>query len=90
MGELFSVPSASAYCQAKQKVKAEVFVHLSEVLCADFYRLYGADDEVATWHGQRLVGADGTYLNLPDTEDAAVSVCSAISTRAPRASKCKP
>ncbi len=69
VGELFSVPSASAYCQAKKKVLAEVFVHLSEVLCTDFYRLYGADQEVAQWHGHRVLGADGTYLNLPDTQE---------------------
>jgi hypothetical protein len=67
--ELFRVPSASAYCQAKKKVKPEVFVHLSEVLCADFYHLYGADNEVRRWHGHRLMGADGTYLTLPDTEE---------------------
>ncbi len=69
LGEVFRVPSASAYCQAKQKVKPEVFVHLSEVLCADFYTLYGADKEVRLWHGHRLLGADGTYLTLPDTEE---------------------
>jgi len=68
-GEVFRVPSASAYCQAKKKVKPEVFVHLSEVLCEDFYTLYGADQEVRLWHGHRLMGADGTYLTLPDTEE---------------------
>ena len=69
LGEVFRVPSASAYCQAKKKVKPEVFVHLSEVLCEDFYTLYGADQEVRLWHGHRLMGADGTYLTLPDTEE---------------------
>lgn len=68
IGELFQVPSASAYCQAKQKVKPEVFEHLSEKLVADFYQLYGADEEVRLWHGRRLIGGDGTRLNLPDTE----------------------
>lgn len=69
LGELFRVPTASAYCQAKKKVEPEIFVHLSEVLCEDFYRLYEADGEVLRWHGRRLLGADGTYLNLPDTPE---------------------
>ena len=69
VGELFCVPTASAYCQAKQKVAPQMFVHLSEVLCADFYALYGADQQVRSWHGHRLLGGDGTYLNLPDTPE---------------------
>jgi hypothetical protein len=69
LGELFSVPSGSAYCQAKQKIKAEVFVELSESLCADFYALYGVEQQVKLWHGHRLIGGDGTYLNLPDAEE---------------------
>ena len=69
IGEVFKVPTDSAYCQAKQKVKPEVFVHLTGKLRADFYRLYGADEEVKLWHGHRLMGGDGTKLNLPDTPD---------------------
>ena len=69
IGEVFKVPTGSAYCQAKLKVKPEVFVHLTEQLSADFYQLYGADDEVKLWHGHRLMGGDGTKLNLPDTPD---------------------
>jgi len=69
LGKVFEVPSASAYCQAKRKVKAEVFVHLNRSVREDFYRLYGAEEKVKLWHGHRLVGADGTYLNLPDTKE---------------------
>lgn len=69
IGELFKVPTDSAYCQAKQKVQPEVFEHLTEKLVADFYSLYGADEEVKLWHGHRLVGGDGTRLNLPDTAE---------------------
>lgn len=68
IGAVFSTPSASAYCQAKQKVKAEVFVHLNDVLVKDFYRLYKTDGEVLRWHGHRLLGADGTKLNVPENE----------------------
>ena len=73
LGEVFKVPTDSAYCQAKQKVKPEVFVHLTEQLNADFYRLYGADEEVKLWRGHRLMGGDGTKLNLPDTPDLRAS-----------------
>jgi hypothetical protein len=69
LGEVFKVPTDSAYCQAKQKVKPEVFEHLTAKLSEDFYQLYGADDEVKLWRGHRLIGGDGTKLNLPDTPD---------------------
>ncbi len=73
IGEVFKVPTDSAYCQAKQKIKPEVFEHLTETLSQDFYRLYGADEEVRLWRGHRLIGGDGTKLNLPDTADLRAS-----------------
>jgi hypothetical protein len=69
MGEVFSVPTASALSQARQKIRPELFVRLNEVVVGDFYQLYGADGEVRLWRGHRVVGADGTYLNLPDTPE---------------------
>jgi len=69
VGEVWRVVTASAYRQARQKVQPEVFVHLNAVTCEEFYREYGADNEVALWHGQRVLGVDGSYLNLPDTEE---------------------
>ena len=76
LGQLFKVPTASAYCQARQKLSPRFFVHLSDVLCRDFYSLYGADRQVRLWRGHRLLGADGTYVNLPDSPElrAAFSV----------------
>jgi hypothetical protein len=76
IGQVWQVPTASAYCQAKQKVKAEVFQSLNRSVSQDFYRLYGAEGQVERWHGHRLVGSDGSYLNLPDTPElrAAFSV----------------
>ena len=65
--EVFSVPTASAYCQAREKLKAEIFLHLNQLICEDFYRLYESDGLVKLWHGHRVLGCDGTYLNLPDT-----------------------
>lgn len=68
LDQLESVPTASAYCQARQKLKPELFARLNQLVVENFYRLYEADGAVKRWHGRRLLGADGTKLNLPDTE----------------------
>jgi hypothetical protein len=67
VGEVWRVVTASAYSQARQKVQPAVFVHLNAVACEEYNTRYGADHEVARWHGQRVLGVDGSYLNLPDT-----------------------
>jgi hypothetical protein len=69
VGEVWRVVTASAYRQARQKVQPEVFVHLNTVACEEFYTRYGVDNEVVLWHGQRILGVDGSYFNLPDTEE---------------------
>jgi hypothetical protein len=37
VGEVWHVVTASAYRQARQKVRPEVFVHLNAVACEEFY-----------------------------------------------------
>ena len=69
LGRLADVVTASAYRQARQKVQPEVFVHLNAVACEEYYTRYGADHEVVLWHGQRVLGVEGSYLNLPDTAE---------------------
>ena len=69
LGEIFQVPTASAYCHARQKLKPELFAHLNAITCGDFYHLCEADGLVKRWRGHRLVGCDGTYLNVPDNEE---------------------
>lgn len=69
LGKVFAVPTASAYGHARQKLKPELFVHLNQVVCQDFYRRYGAAREVLTWRGQRVLGYDGSYVNLPDSAE---------------------
>jgi hypothetical protein len=69
LGRVWEVVTASAYSQARQKVQPEVFVHLNTVTCEEFYTRYGEDNAVVLWHGHRLLGVDGSYLNLPDTEE---------------------
>lgn len=69
LGKVLSVPQASAYSHARQKLKPEIFLLLNRGICQNFYRLYQADGMVKRWRGHRLIGADGTYLNLPDTPE---------------------
>jgi hypothetical protein len=69
VGRVWEVVTASAYSQARQKVQPEVFMHLNTVAGAEYYTRYGEDNEVTLWHGQRVLGVDGSYLNLPDTEE---------------------
>ena len=68
-GAVWRVVTASAYRQARQKVQPEVFVHLNAVACEEYYARYGAEDEVVLWQGHRVLGMDGSYLNLPDTAE---------------------
>jgi len=69
LGDVWRVVTASAASQARQKVPPEVFVHLNAVAGAEYYTRYGEEGEVELWHGQRLLGVDGRYVNLPDTEE---------------------
>ncbi len=67
LGEATESPTASAYCQARQKLKAELFVQLNQQTVTDFYELSQDDHSLVRWRGHRLLGADGTTLNLPDS-----------------------
>jgi hypothetical protein len=69
LDQVFSVPQASAYCHARQKLKPEIFTILNRIVWQNFYQHYEADGLVKRWRGHRLIGADGTYLNLPDTAE---------------------
>ena len=69
LGEVWRVVTASAYRQARQKVQPEIFVHLNAVACEEYYARYGAENEVVVWQGHRVLGMDGSYLNLPDTAE---------------------
>jgi hypothetical protein len=60
--------TGGAYCQARQKLKPELFVHLNQCVVEDFTLLSQADGTWRDWHGHRLLGGDGTKLNLPDTK----------------------
>ena len=66
LADLFHVPTASAYCQARRKLKPELFAYLNEQVCQDFYQLAGAEGSLQRWRSHRLLACDGTYLTLPD------------------------
>lgn len=69
LGKLRLVPTASAYCQARQKLDPALFQELTTITAQDFYRLAGQEGSVATWRGHRLLGGDGSFLTLPDTPE---------------------
>ena len=64
MGEVELLPSSSAYSQARNKLKPEAFKEISDKVVSDFYRLY----DYHKWNNKRLIGIDGSLLNLPLTE----------------------
>lgn len=68
--------TGSAYCQARQKIKPELLVHLNASVVEEFTALSQSNQTWRTWRRHRLIGADGTKLNLPDTAElrAAYSV----------------
>jgi DDE family transposase len=63
------IVTGSAYCQARQKIKPELFVHLNASVVEEFTSLSQRDQTWRTWRGHRLLGADGTKLNLPDSAE---------------------
>lgn len=67
LDDVARVPTASAYCQARQKLRPELFAQLNQQTVTDFYARSTDDQSLERWHGHRLLGADGTTLNLPDT-----------------------
>lgn len=62
-----SIPEVSkvAFCNARKKLKHTAFVALSKIVLDKFYE----SDEVQQWHGHRLVGVDGSTVELPNSAD---------------------
>lgn len=67
LGSPSSVPTASAYCQARQKLQPELFSYLNELVTQSWYELSHPDSTVRRWRSRRVLAIDGTYLNVPDT-----------------------
>lgn len=69
LDEVDRVPTPSAYSQARQKLKAEIFLFLNDLVLGSFYELFEEEGFVRRWKGRRLVGIDASCLNLPDTPE---------------------
>lgn len=67
VGLLPEVPTASAYSQARQKLQPALFQHLNNLVVEKFYTLSAPEGGVKRWQGRRVIGIDGTMINLPDT-----------------------
>lgn len=61
-GERFS---ASAYCQARQRLPVELFEKLADLFTQGLKRSSDAGD----WHGHRVMLVDGTGYSMPDTAE---------------------
>jgi Transposase DDE domain len=69
LGRLYEVATASALSQARRKINPDLFIYLTTQVWQEFYAVYGPDARVERWRGRRVLGVDGTYLNLPDTPE---------------------
>jgi hypothetical protein len=61
-GERFS---ASAYCQARQRLPVELF----ERLVDSFAQALERPGDAGRWHGHRVMLVDGSAFSMPDTEE---------------------
>ena len=57
----------SAFIQSRNKIKPEVFKHLSSTLVSEFYT--DNDLSIKLWNGFRLLAVDGSRINLPDRKE---------------------
>ncbi len=64
---LGNIPTASAFCQARKKIKPELFKVLNERVVKFFYEHYEKGGLVKKWKGRLLWAVDGSYINVPDT-----------------------
>jgi len=67
LGQLNQRPSASAFCQARRKVKPELFTRMNEEMVACLFEDYAK--LVQRWNGRLVWAVDGTVMNLPDTPE---------------------
>lgn len=55
--------TSSAFVQSRKKMKPDMFYDLSRIIAEDFYR--DNDENVRFYKGHRLLGIDGSTINLP-------------------------
>jgi hypothetical protein len=66
---LENIPTASAFCQAREKIKPEFFKVLNENVVRFFYNNYEKEGLVKKWKGRLLWAVDGSRINIPDTTE---------------------
>lgn len=69
LGKLCWLPTGSAYCRARQKLKPELFAYLNQLIVTDYHQLSVPDGTWQSWRQHRVLGFDGIYLTLPDTTE---------------------
>lgn len=57
----------SAFIQCRNKIKPEVFKHLSSHIISEYYS--DNDLSIKLWNGFRLLAVDGSRINLPNTKE---------------------
>lgn len=57
--------TAQAVGKARKKLSEQAFIRLDERLVDEFY----TDNSYATWHGYRLIGIDGSTVQLPMSDE---------------------
>lgn len=66
---LGNIPTASAFCQAREKIKPEFFKVLNENVVRFFYNNYEKEGLVKKWKGHLLWAVDGSRINVSDTTE---------------------
>ncbi len=66
---LDDIPTASAFCQAREKIKPEFFKALNEKVMRFFYDNYEKEGLVKRWKGRLLWAVDGSCINIPYTAE---------------------
>lgn len=67
LGQLGRRPTAAAFCQARKKVKPELFRRMNAEMVACLHEDY--PDRVQRWRERLLWAVDATILNVPDTAE---------------------
>jgi hypothetical protein len=69
LGALEELPTATAFCKAREKIQPEFFKAMNEETVNFFYSKYEERGLVKRWKGFLLWATDGSTMNLPDTEE---------------------
>lgn len=63
--EVVNWVSDAALCKARQKIKYDIFADLGKMMADSFYESVVGE----RWHGFRLLGVDGSEINLPSSKE---------------------